>query len=150
MKDATPELIPRRVIFASPERIIVRISPDGTRIAFLAPVEGVLNLWVAPLANLAEARAVTHVTDRDLSAVLWRHDGRHVVFFRDQGGDENWRAWRVDLQTGDVRPLTPGPGVKSYVQQTSPCFPGELLLAHNARDKRYFDIHRVDVATASS
>jgi hypothetical protein len=37
------------------------------------------------------------------------HDNRHIVFFRDQGGDENWRAWRVDLQTDDIKPLTPGP-----------------------------------------
>src|SRR5262249_45730836 len=65
-------------------------------------------------------------------------------------GDENWRAWRVDLQTGDVRPLTPGPGVTCRIQQISRHFPGELLIMHNARDKRYFDVYRVNVATGES
>src|SRR5437764_12590314 len=46
------ELIPRGVLFGNPERVSPRISPDGTRLAWLAPVEGVLNVWVA---NLAEA-----------------------------------------------------------------------------------------------
>jgi hypothetical protein len=29
-------------------------------------------------------------------------DNRHVVFFREAAGDENWRAWCADLETGDV------------------------------------------------
>jgi hypothetical protein len=58
--------------------------------------------------------------------ILWMHDNRHVVFFREMAGDENWRAWRVDLQTGEVRVLTPGPGVTCYIQQSSRHFPSEL------------------------
>ena len=146
-----PELLARSLIFGNPERAAVRISRDGTRIAFLAPVDGVLNLWVAPIDAIANARAVTAVTDRNLGpSIIWMHDNRHIVFFREQGGDENWRIWRIDLQSGDVRPLTPGAGVKSFVQQTSRYFPDELLIGHNARDKRHFDIYRVNVATAAS
>ena len=78
------------------------------------------------------------------------HDNRHIVFFREQGGDENWRIWRVDLQSGDIMPLTPGAGVKSFVQQASRHFPIELLIGHNERDKRYFDLYRVNVATGES
>jgi dipeptidyl aminopeptidase/acylaminoacyl peptidase len=144
-------LLRRRLIFADPERSIVRISRDGTRIALRAPVDGVLNLWVAPLDRIDEARPVTAVTDRNLGPwILWMHDNRHVVFFREAAGDENWRAWRVDLETGDVRPLTPGPGVTCRIQQMSRHFPSELLIMHNARDKRYFDIYRVNVATGES
>ena len=147
----TTGLLRRRLIFADPERSIVRISRDGTRIAFRAPVDGVLNLWVAPLDRIDEARPVTAVTDRNLGPwILWMHDNRHVVFFREAAGDENWRAWRVDLETGDVRPLTPGPGVTCRIQQMSRHFPSELLIMHNARDKRYFDIYRVNVATGES
>jgi dipeptidyl aminopeptidase/acylaminoacyl peptidase len=91
------------------------------------------------------------VTDRNLGpSIVWMHDNRHIVFFREAAGDENWRAWRVDLQTGDVRPLTPGPGVTCSIQQISRHFPSELLIRHNARDKRYFDVYRVHVATGES
>ncbi|MFI4999003.1 MAG: S9 family peptidase [Reyranellales bacterium] len=148
---AAPELIPRRLLFAAPERSRVTISPDGSKIAFLAPLDGVQNVWLASLADPATARPLTKITDRDVWYQLyWPYDNRHVVFFREQGGDENWQAHRVDIATGDIRILTPGPGVRSYVQQTSARFPGELLIAHNARDKRYFDVHRVNVATGDS
>jgi dipeptidyl aminopeptidase/acylaminoacyl peptidase len=144
-------LLRRRLIFADPERSVVRISHDGTRVAFRAPVDGVLNLWVAPLDRIGDARPVTAVTDRNLGPwIVWMHDNRHVVFFREVAGDENWRACRVDLQTGDVRALTPGPGVTCYIQQISRHFPSDLLIAHNARDKRYFDVYRVNIATGES
>jgi hypothetical protein len=117
-------LLRRRLIFRDPERSIVRISQDGTRIAFRAPVDGVLNLWVAPIDRIEDARPVTAVTDRNLGPwVVCMHDNQHVVFFREAAGDENWRAWRVDLETGDVRPVTPGPGVTCYIQQSSRHFP---------------------------
>jgi len=127
-------LLRRRLLFADPERSVVRISHDGSRIAFRTPVGGVLNLWVAPIDRVGEARPVTTVTDRNLGPwIVWMRDNRHVVFFRETAGDENWRAWRVDLETGDVRPLTPRPGVTCYIQQHSRHFPSELLIAHNAR-----------------
>jgi dipeptidyl aminopeptidase/acylaminoacyl peptidase len=146
-----PSLIPRRLLFAAPERARVTISPDGKLIAFLGPVDGILNVWLAPVADPAAARPLTRITDRDVRYGLWwPHDNRHIVFFREQGGDENWQAHRIDIVTGDIRALTPSPGVLSFVKQASARFPGELLLSHNQRDKRYFDIYRVNVATGES
>jgi dipeptidyl aminopeptidase/acylaminoacyl peptidase len=146
----SPELLPRRLIFGDLDRSVVRISRDGTRIAFRAPVDGALSLWVAPISDIDNGRPMTAATDHNLGRIVWMHDDRHVVFFRDQGGDENWRAWRLDLQTADLRPLTPEPGVTCFIQQSSRHFPSELLVAHNERDRRYFDIYRVNVATGES
>ena len=143
-------LIPRRLLFAGADRSTVRISPDGRRLAFMAPIDGVLNLWVGDVGDLRRARPLTRVTDRDLGpTIVWLHNNRHIVFFRDQGGDENWQAHRVDVSTGEILALTPGPGVKSYVQQTSRHFPDEVLIAHNQRDPRFSDIFRVNVATGA-
>jgi len=148
---APPPLIPRRALFDAPQRTWATLSPDGTKLAFLAPVDGVQNVWLAPLDDLDAARPLTKIADRDvMNKLAWPHDNRHVVFFREQGGDENWRAYRIDVETGDIRPLTPGPGVRSYLQQHSARFPGELLLSHNGRDKRFYDVHRVNVATGES
>src|SRR5581483_8356055 len=146
-----PDLLPRRLIFANPERIVVRISHDGSRIAFLAPRDGVLNLWVGPIARVEDARPVTRVTDRNLGlSVVWMHDNRHVLYFRDRAGDENWCAWAIDLESGKSRSLTPETGVTCVTQQFSREFPTELLLRHNGRDKRHRDLYRVNVATGES
>jgi dipeptidyl aminopeptidase/acylaminoacyl peptidase len=149
--NGAPPLIPRRLLFADPGKSVVRISPDGRRVAFLAPLDGVLNLWVGPTDDIGTARALTRVTDRGLGPTLqWLHNNRHVVFFREQGGDENWQAHRVDVETGEILALTPAPGVRCFIHQTSHHFPDELLIAHNQRDKRFFEIYRVNVATGAS
>ena len=150
-RPSDPALLPRRLLFADPERSAVTISPDGRRLAFLAPVDGVLNAWVAPVAEPAAARPLTRVADRNLGpSLMWAHNNRHLVYFREQGGDENWRTHRVDADTGASIALTPGAGVKSFVHSRSHHFPDELLIAHNGRDKRFFDIFRVNLVSGQS
>ena len=48
---AETELVARKVFFDNPDVGSVRISPDGQTLAWLAPVGGVRNLFVAPLAG---------------------------------------------------------------------------------------------------
>jgi dipeptidyl aminopeptidase/acylaminoacyl peptidase len=145
------ELLPRRLFFDPLEKQVVRISPDGRWIAFQAPIHGVLNLWLAPTHEPERARPLTNYTDRNIGPwLVWAHDNLHVLIFRDKAGDENWRVWSINIGTGDAVPLTPGNGVNAYVQQTSRHFPGEMLIAHNGRDKRFFDIYRIDIASGTS
>jgi hypothetical protein len=118
--DQHMDLFPRRLIFGNPERAVVRISHDGTRIAFLAPVDGVLNLWVAPIERIEDAGPITKATDRNRGPwIVWTHDNWHVLFFRDQAGDANWCAWAIDLESGDARALAPQTGVNCAVQSSS-------------------------------
>jgi dipeptidyl aminopeptidase/acylaminoacyl peptidase len=139
------------VFFDNPDVGSVRISPDGQNLAWLAPIGEVRNLFVAPLSDPGAARAVTHATDRNLSTFYrWAHTNRHLVFFQERDGDENWRASSVDLGGGAIVPLTPERGVKAYWQEADRKFPEEMLFKHNARDKRYFDLFRVNLVTGNS
>ncbi|MDO9362544.1 MAG: hypothetical protein Q7T60_06430, partial [Sphingopyxis sp.] len=42
-------LIPRQLLFKSPTYSEVQISPDGRKLAYLHPLGGVLNVWIAPI-----------------------------------------------------------------------------------------------------
>src|SRR5215469_3302404 len=105
------DLIPRSVLFGNPERTSPRISPDGTKLAWVAPRDGVLNVWLAPFGaagvDWAAARALTEDTDRGIRNFAWAKDGRHVLYVRDAGGDENWRLYDVDIESMERRDLTP-------------------------------------------
>jgi dipeptidyl aminopeptidase/acylaminoacyl peptidase len=146
-----PALIPRHLFFVRADYASVQLSPDGTRIAYLAPANGILNVFVAPVSAPQKGRQITRVSDRDVGfRIEWAHDNRHIVFFRDRDGDENWRASSVNVDTGEVRPLTPEAGVRALIQEVSHLFPGEMLLRHNARDREYSDLYRVNVATGEA
>jgi Tol biopolymer transport system component len=96
----TASLIPRQVLFGNPERISPRVSPDGKRLAWIAPNDGVLNVWVAPVERPEEAVVVTEDCDRGIRVFFWAHDGRHLLYLQDRGGDENWRLYAVDPSRG--------------------------------------------------
>jgi dipeptidyl aminopeptidase/acylaminoacyl peptidase len=146
------ELIPREVLFGNPERVSPAISPDGTRLAWIAPHEGVLNVWVAPTSagagvDWAAARMVTDDRDRGIRTFVWAHDARHLLYLQDTGGDENWRLHDVDLETMDRRDLTPFDGVQARVIAMERKFPTELLVALNRDNAELHDVYRLDLVT---
>src|SRR2546430_10021988 len=125
------ELIPRRVLFGNPERISPRISPDAGTLAWIAPHGGVLNVWTAPVGpdgvDWATARVVTDDTDRGIRMFTWAHDGRHLLYLQDTGGDENWRLHDVDLATMQPRVLNPVEGVRAASNPTEKKGPTDIL-----------------------
>ena len=140
-------LIPREALFGNPDKASAQISPDGTRLAFLAPVEGVLNVWVGPVDDPGAAKPVTEDRKRGIRGYGWAYDNQHIGYVQDKDGDENWHAYAVNLETNETRDLTPIDGVQARLQQASYKFPKETLIAINDRDPRLHDIYRVNLET---
>jgi dipeptidyl aminopeptidase/acylaminoacyl peptidase len=148
------ELIPRQVLFGNPERVSPRISPDGTRLAWIAPHQGVLNVWVAPATaaagvDWAAARVVTDDADRGIRMFAWAHDGRHLLYLQDTGGDENWRLHDVDTETMQRRDLTPFDGVQTQLIAMERKFPTEVLIGLNRDNAELHDVYRLDLTTGA-
>ena len=85
------ELIPRNVLFGNPDKASLNISPDGKHISYLAPVNGVLNVWVAPKDDPSSAVAVTNDTLRGIRIYFWAYTNDRILYLQDLGGDENWQ-----------------------------------------------------------
>ncbi len=138
-------LIPLEVLFGNPEYASVRIAPDGQRIAYLRPWEGVLNLWVQNLTT-GETRRVTSDRGRGILAYRWAYNGE-LLYLQDRDGDENWRIYAVAPEGGEVRLLTPGEGVQARFVRVHPDFPDDILIALNDRDPALHDVYRVHLPT---
>ncbi|QOJ16005.1 MAG: S9 family peptidase [Planctomycetia bacterium] len=141
----TVPIIPRSILFGNPDRAAPRISPNGEQIAFLAPVDGVLNVWVAPVKEPGKARAITSDKHRGVRIYYWSYDNEHIIYLQDKGGDENWRVYAVSVASGAARDLTPFDGVAAQIETLSPKYPGEILVALNNRKPEYHDLHRVNI-----
>jgi len=146
---ATVPLIPRDVLFGNPERVGPDISPDGTLLAYVAPVDGVLNVWVGPIGD-DNARPVTDDQDRGIRIFFFAHDGRHLLYLQDKGGDENWRLYAVDLiDKGPARDLTPFEGVQAQVVKVSKHHPETILVGLNNDNPELHDVYRLELATGA-
>lgn len=145
-----PALIPRQTLFGNPDRASVQLSPDGQRISYLAPLEGVLNVWVGPTDSPESARPVTRDQARGIRFYGWTYTNDHLAYIQDKDGDENWHVYIVDLASGDIRDLTPIEGVQARIQETSPQFPEELLIGLNDRNPQLHDVYRINIVTGTS
>jgi dipeptidyl aminopeptidase/acylaminoacyl peptidase len=143
-------LIPRNLLFGNPDRGSPSLSPDGTKIAFLAPLDGVLNVWVGPADDWQAAVPVTKDKRRGIYVYFWAYTNAHVLYLQDKDGDENWRVYSVCLESGDIRDLTPFEAVHAQVQEVSRHFPDEILVGLNNRKPQWHDVHRVNIRTGES
>lgn len=144
---ATAPLISRATLFGNPERAQARLSPDGRYISYIAPRDGVLNVWVAPAGDLAAAKPITNDRKRGIRQHFWAYDGNHVLYLQDQGGDENWRLYSARADGGGERDLTPLAGVQAQVIGLSHERPGTVLVGLNDRKAEWHDAWEIDIAT---
>jgi dipeptidyl aminopeptidase/acylaminoacyl peptidase len=140
-------LIPRTVLFGNPHKAAARLSPDGTKLSFLAPVDGVLNVWVGPADDPSAAKPVTADRKRGIRIYLWTYTPDHLVYLQDKDGDENWHVYVVDLDKGETRDLTPLEGVRAEIKRVSHKHPEEILLGLNDRKPQLHDLYRFNLKT---
>jgi dipeptidyl aminopeptidase/acylaminoacyl peptidase len=141
------QLIARTALFGNPVRAQARLSPDGRYLSFLAPSNGILNVWLAPSGKLDAARPITADKKRGIRQHYWADDGRHVLFLQDEGGDENWRVYSVDVETGRQIDLTPLEKVRAELVGLSHERPDVALIALNDRTPEYHDLYEINVTS---
>ena len=147
MAPVNAPLIPLHHFFDNPERANARPSPDGSSIAYVAPRDGVLNVWVEP-AGGGEARPVTDDRDRGVRSYMWSRDGSSIIHLQDRGGDENHHVYLVDVhEPGRARDLTPFPGVRAGLIAAPRATPRHIVAGMNLRDRSRFDAYRITLAT---
>lgn len=146
-----PPIIPREVLFGNPTKSSPKISPDGNRLAWIAPDDrDVLQVWVQS-GSEATARKVTDDPKRGIHYFFWGEESRTLYYAQDSDGDENYHLYSVDLENPAAAAVdrTPFPGVKVEGIMTDPKFAEVILVGLNLREQGLFDVHRIDLATGT-
>ena len=144
-----PPLIPREVLFGNPEKVSPQLSPDGARLAWIAPdKKNILQVWVKTIGK-DDDKIVTADPKRGIRQFFWAENSKMLVYSQDKDGDENTHLYGVDLASGNVRDLTPIQGVRAQVAAVDPNFPDTILVTMNARNRALFDVYRLDLNTGA-
>ncbi|MCK4384642.1 MAG: S9 family peptidase [candidate division Zixibacteria bacterium] len=141
-----PPLIPREVLLGNPVKTSPQISPDGAMMAYLAPVDNVLNVWVRSI-DAEDDKPVTKDDDRGIRRYFWAADSKHIMYLQDVGGNENFRLYAVNLETDEIRDLTPYEDVQVRIVDRNKHFPNELLIAMNKENPQVHDVYHLDLTS---
>lgn len=151
-KTSPPPLIPREVLFGNPEKAQPRLSPDGNRLAYLAPVDGVMNVWVGPAGSPVGGEGYRPVTKdrlRGIRIYFWAEDNEHIVYLQDVGGNEDWRIHATDPETQETRDLTPFEEVQAQLLAKNKRFPDTLLVGLNKENSQVHDVYRLSISSGA-
>ncbi|MGI8890547.1 MAG: S9 family peptidase [Chthoniobacterales bacterium] len=149
LKAELPPLISRETLFGNPARSHPSLSPDGAKLAWLAPDKnGVVNVWVGDFDG-SNGHAVTNEDHRPIGWYTWGGDGQHILYLQDNAGDEVQHLFSADLTSGVVRDLSPFRGIRAQNVLTDPQHPRFILAALNLRDRHAFDMYRIDLETGA-
>lgn len=140
------KLIPREILFGNPVKTSPKISPDGKKMAYLAPLGNVLNVWVKTIGDTND-KMVTNDTNRGIRRYFWSEDTKYIFYLQDIGGDENWRLYSVNLETDNIRDLTPFDNVQVRIEAHNKFHPQKMLIGMNKEDPKVHDIYNLDVKT---
>jgi dipeptidyl aminopeptidase/acylaminoacyl peptidase len=145
-----PPLIPRKVLFGNPVKASPQISPDGKRLAYVAPdKKNVLQVWVQTLGQ-DDAKQVTADKKRGIRIHMWAYAPDTLLYLQDNDGDENYHIYSVHVQDGAVRDLTPHKRVRAELVDIDRKFPNELLVGLNLTNPRVHDVYRIDLTTGKA
>jgi dipeptidyl aminopeptidase/acylaminoacyl peptidase len=143
--EAVPRSIPLHDFFKNPEITGFQLSPSGEDLAYLKPYDKRLNLFVRPKDGGQETQ-LTKVTDRDVTAYFWKGN-RHLLFVKDNGGDENFHLYAVEREGSEAKDLTPFEGVRCEMIDDLEDHPTDVIVGLNQRNKEVFDAFRLNVET---
>lgn len=145
MSSSTKSLIPVEDFFRNPEKAQFSISQDGNHIAWLAPYENRMNVFVQNIESKTITQA-THETTRDIHGYLWGNNSR-IVYLRDNGGDENFQLYASNIDGTYSVCLTPYDGVVVHIVDILHEVEDEILISMNKRNPQFFDVYRLHVVT---
>lgn len=141
-------LIARNDIFGNPTRAQGKISPDGKWVSWMAPWEGVMNVYIAPADDESAARRMTSVTNRPIPSYSWSPDSQSLLYVRDKDGDENYLLYQITLEDGaEEKCLTPFENTRAQLIASSEKMRDTVLIGINNRDPRFHDVHKLSLTT---
>lgn len=140
--------IPLDVLFSPPQQTAAQISPDRQHISYLAHSDGHLTVWMMPIGT-HDAQPLFKSTS-DIGNYKWSPDGKSVLFFQDNAGDEVYHLMSASVDGGAIKDLTPYNGVTAQNLFVDSKHPTEVLVGMNKRTPGVFDMYRVNLSTSEA
>lgn len=141
-------LISRKTFFSNPEKVNLKVSPDGKKLSYLSAYEGTLNLWISESKFLEKSKPITKIKGHGIYPYWWSHDNETLLFYQDKNGNENHHIYSVNIKNpNEIKDLTPFEDVKVSLMMMNSKKAHEIIISMNKRNPMYHDIYKLNIKT---
>jgi len=137
--------IPVEDFFRKPQQSGYRLSPDGERYIYRAPVDGINNIFIQGIGE-PEPIQLTHSTDRDIRRFYWGTENE-ILYLQDTEGDENYKLYRLNIGSKEIKCLTDFENSNTSIIDFYAKDPNEIIIGLNKRDPECSDVYRLNILT---
>ena len=140
--------IPLEDFFKNPEKSSYQISPDGSFYSFMAPYKNRMNIFIQKISD-SSATQLTFEEARDIAGYFWPNN-EQIVFLKDEGGDENFHLFGVNIDGSNSVSFTDFDGVRAQIIDDLPDQKDFVVIGLNKRNKQVFDPYRLNLKTGET
>lgn len=140
------DIPPKHVLFSSPDKTGTQISPDGTKISYIALYNGALNIWVKSIDKNDE-HPLTHDQKIGITTYSWLFDSQHIIYMQDLAGNNNFHIYKLNIYTKVVKDITPYKDVSARIIAYRREFPDTILIGLNKHHPFLHDVYKWDLNT---
>ena len=140
--------IPLEDFFKNPEKSSYQISPDGSFYSFMAPYKNRMNIFIQKISD-SSATQLTFEEARDIAGYFWPNN-EQIVFLKDEGGDENFHLFGVNIDGSNPISFTDFDGVRAQIIDDLPDQKDFVVIGLNKRNKQVFDQYRLNLKTGET
>ena len=137
--------IPLEDFFKNPEKSSYQISPNGDYFSFMAPYKSRMNIFIQKRGD-SNSVQLTFEEDRDVAGYFWPNDNQ-IMFLKDDGGDENYHLFGVEIDGSNLVSYTDFEGVRAQMIDDLPDQDDFVVIGLNKRNKQVFDPYRLNLTS---
>ena len=120
------------------------MSPNSKKLAYLSPVNNVVNIFIRSTFK-DDDRTITDFKKRGIIFFHWASD-KYIVYIQDKAGDENWHLYKLNVETGEIKTLTPYKDIKvRFFHCNTDKFPDQVIISMNKDNKAFYDLYHIDL-----
>jgi dipeptidyl aminopeptidase/acylaminoacyl peptidase len=132
--------------FKRPDKYSFKFSPDGNYISYRKRNDnGKAHIYINDTST-GEELEVVQETDELIRGYAWANATR-IIYVKDQGGDENYHLYAIDINGANAVDLTPFEGVRVSILHPLKEQKDFMIISMNKDNPEIFEPYKINVNT---
>lgn len=130
--------------FQEPDQSSFRFSPDGTYLSYREKDKNLKNHIYVKNTKTDKVMRIMEEGEDLIRGYGWANNNR-LIYMMDQGGDENYRLYAVDLDGKNQLALTPFDNVRVNVMNNLKDQPDYMIISMNKDNPQIFEPYKINI-----